>query len=115
MSDDEDPEHCSEVFQLDEGDTVTLVLDDGSELEATLDEKSEHHDESGPHITTQTTLKLTRESDGIGLTMGRLDGLSGLPDADPFPSFFPLHESELVEGHTVTEEHTLGYVNEIQQ
>ena len=116
MPEQEDPEHCSEVFQLDEGDTATLVLDDGSEVDVTLDEANSHHDESGPHITEQRNLTFTRESDGVGLRMARTDGLSGIPDADPFPSFFPLYEDELTEpGREIPDEHVLGYVEDIKQ
>lgn len=108
-------EHCSEVFQLDEGDSATLVLDDESTVDVKLDGKNSHHDESGPHITEQRTLTFTRESDGVELYMARTDGLSGLPDADPFPSFFPLYEAGVTDPGKIPDEHVLGYVEDVQQ
>lgn len=114
MSDEDSPEHCSEVFQLDEGDSATLVLDDGSTVDVTLNEANTYHDESGPHITEQRILNFTRESDGVGLSMGRTDGLSGLPDADPFPSYLPLYEAGLTDNGEAPDEHVLGYVINIE-
>lgn len=108
-------EHTRDVLKLDEGDDVTLVLDDGSEVAVTVDHQSTHHNEDGPHITQQETVGFTRESDGVGLRLSITDGLSGLPDADPFPSFFPLFESELTEpGREIPDEHVLGYVHEVK-
>jgi len=116
MSEQDDQEHCSDVFQLDEGEQVTLIMDDGAEVDVTVDHKSRHHDESGPNISEQLTVGFTRESDGVGLRLSRVYGVSGLPDGDPFPSFFPLFESELVEpGREIPDDHILGYVDDIRR
>jgi hypothetical protein len=113
MTEQDDPEHCSDVFQLEEGKQATLILDDGLEVDVTVDHKSRHYDESGPHISEQLIVGFTREWDGLGLRLSRTDGLSGIADADPFPAFFPLFESELVEpGSKIPEEHILGYVED---
>jgi len=115
MSEQDDQEHCSDVFQLDENEQATLELDDGSEVKVTVDHKSCHYDENGPHISEQRTVGFTRELDGVGLRLSRIDGLSGLPDADPFPSFFPLFESELTEpGREIPDDHVLGYVSDVR-
>jgi hypothetical protein len=116
MAEQDNSEHCPDVFQLDEGEQATLILDDGSEVDVIMDHKSRHNDESGPHISEQRTVGFTRESDGVGLQLSRTDGLSGLPDVDPFPTSFPLYEAELTEpGHEIPEENVLGYVEDIQQ
>lgn len=113
-------EHTRDVLSLDEGDTVTLVLDDGSEVTATLEDKRQHHDDTGPNIIDQKDLDFRRQSDGAKLHMSVTDGLSGLPEADPFPSYVPLFnwddwdEATDGAGGDITP-FTLGYVKEVKQ
>lgn len=113
MPDDE--HHCDETFRLSEGDTATFVMDDNAEVNVEVDDKTTLNDESGPNIIEQTTLHLTRVSDGTPLVASRTDGISGIPDTDPFPSFTPLIEDVLEEGGgEIPEEHLLGYVSEVR-
>jgi hypothetical protein len=110
----DDDEHVRDLFSLDDGDEVALTMADGSTVDATYQGKSEHHDESGPNIVHQTTVKFERD-DGASLSAGITDGLSGIPDSDPFPSFFPLHVTDNVEpGREVPDEDVIGFVHGVE-
>lgn len=115
MTTDTTDEHTDEPFGLLPGDEATFVLDDGTEVRVEVESRDKHHDESGPHITEQTVLRLRRTSDGASLRMSRTNGLSGLADADPFPSYIPLYETADVEpGKRVPDENILGYVDSVE-
>lgn len=112
---DTDTHHCGETFRLSEGDTATFVMTDGSEVDVEVDDKTTVNDERGPNITEQTTLRLTQMSDGTPLVVSRTDGISGIPDTNPFPSFTPLIEDVLEGGGgEIPDEHLLGYVSEVR-
>lgn len=111
-----DQQHCSEVFNLVEGETATLVLDSGDEIEATLVTKQTFNDESGPNIVEQITLTFERTDDGAEMKLTMLDGLygAGPPEESPFPTHLVLYDNEgLSGGGEIPEPHQYGYVAEV--
>lgn len=110
---DDEPEHDRDLFRLSEGDEATLTMDDGSTIDVTITGTETYHDDSGPNIIEQTTVTMVDE-DGIELDAAITDGLSGIPDADPFPSFFPLYElKKAVSGKEIPENAVRGYVSDV--
>lgn len=111
---DDDAQHCSEVFRVDTGDRVTLVTDDGDEIDVEVTGTSRHNDETGPNIIEQTTITFEREGDGHTLKLVKLEGLSGTPGESPFPSHSQLHDvTDERRGHQIPNDDLLGYVDEV--
>ena len=113
---DDDRKHTEDVYSLEPGEEVRLITDEGDEFDVRVGEKRQHHDESGPHITQQTNVDFERLSDGVTLKLGKTNGLSGIEDADPFPSYFPLFSvDDSPTGGRVPEEFQYGYVERVEQ
>lgn len=103
-------EHTRDLFALEEGDEATLVLDDGSELEATVVGKHRiHSDDDSPTIWEQRSINV--KADGFEeLTAIVVDGLG----SEHFPSHSQL--LEVPDDPAMEPEHDdlHGYVTEVR-
>jgi hypothetical protein len=104
-------EHTRDLFALDEGDEATLVLDDGSELDVTVTDKTKHHsDDRNPTIWEQTSVSFETD-DGVSMLAIIVDGLG----SDNFPSHSQLQDERVLDPYTEpSPEHLHGYVTEVR-
>jgi hypothetical protein len=103
-------EHTRDLFALEEDDDATLVLDDGSELEATVTGKMKRASpDDKPNIWEQSSVYL-ETADGLELTAIIVDGQGN----DDFPSHSELQEVPGPQGEESIED-IHGYVTEVRQ
>lgn len=98
-------EHSSDLWNIDEGDEITLTTTTGFEVSGECTSRSKIHSE-GPNLTEQNQWQIAGD-EGTDYVIITVDGLSGIEGTNPFPIQHPLTEDN-------RNDKEFGYITEVQ-